>query len=115
MTIARKRTPFSRPVFVAALSNERNHHPVECRSDAPAELTDSEWVRWRVHQAVRKLPEHQRELIELAYWSGFSASEIANRLNIPVGIFMVQVRSALSDLSRLLDRNPLHRRGEPLP
>jgi hypothetical protein len=28
---------------------------------------------------------------------------------------MVQVRSALSDLSRLLDRNPLHRLDEPLP
>ena len=38
------------------------------------------WTAWRVHRALEVLPEHERPLIELAYWGGLSQSEIAERL-----------------------------------
>jgi RNA polymerase sigma-70 factor (ECF subfamily) len=51
----------------------------------PPEHAESDWVNWRVHRALEDLPEHERTLIELAYWGGLSQSEIAVRLSIPLG------------------------------
>src|SRR4051812_15937287 len=36
-----------------------------------AELAD---VAFRVHRAIEELPEHEREVLELAYWSSYSQS-----------------------------------------
>src|SRR5437016_5536799 len=44
----------------------------------PDERAEQSWLSWRVHSALETLPDHERELIELAYWSGLSQSEIAN-------------------------------------
>lgn len=63
-----------------------------------------ERARWPIHQAVEALPDHQRELIALAYWSGLSASEIASHLNLPLRTVQTRMRGTLNDLSRLLDR-----------
>ena len=41
------------------------------------------WTAWRVHRALEVLPEHERPVIELAYWRGLSQSEIADRLDDP--------------------------------
>jgi hypothetical protein len=51
----------------------------------PAEYAESEWVNWCVHRALEALPERERTLIELAYWSGLSQSELASALNLPLG------------------------------
>jgi RNA polymerase sigma-70 factor, ECF subfamily len=57
----------------------------------------------RVHSALEKLPEHQRALIELAYWSELSQSDIATCLNIPLGAVRTRTRTALADLADLLE------------
>jgi RNA polymerase sigma-70 factor (ECF subfamily) len=75
----------------------------------------SESAGRRIHQALEELPEHQRELIALAYWSGFSASEIASHLNLPLRTVQARMRGTLGDLSRLLDRDLLGRLDETLP
>jgi RNA polymerase sigma-70 factor (ECF subfamily) len=69
----------------------------------PAERAEAGWVAWRVHRALEELPEHERRLIELAYWSGLSQSEIAEFLHMPLGTVKTRTRSALSRLSRLLE------------
>jgi RNA polymerase sigma-70 factor, ECF subfamily len=65
----------------------------------PAERAESAYVSWRVHRAVEGLPDHERELVELAYWSGLSQSEIAEFLSIPLGTVKTRTRSALARLA----------------
>jgi RNA polymerase sigma-70 factor, ECF subfamily len=69
----------------------------------PLEQAEADWVSWRIHRVLEELPEHERELIELAYWSELSQSEIAASLSIPLGTVKRRTRSALSRLAELLE------------
>ena len=42
------------------------------------------------------------ELIELAYFQGYTQQEIAERLDIPIGTIKTRTRNALIELKRLL-------------
>jgi RNA polymerase sigma-70 factor, ECF subfamily len=62
-------------------------------------------VTQAVRLALAQLPQHQREIIQLAYVDGLSHSEIAVRLSLPLGTVKSRMRlgyeklhSALSDL-----------------
>jgi len=85
------------------------------RTDLPAEIPDSadheagpsdqaeqSWVSWRVHRALEELPEREREVIALAYWSGLSQSEVADFLGIPLGTVKTRTRAALAHLADVL-------------
>jgi RNA polymerase sigma-70 factor (ECF subfamily) len=84
----------------------------ESRSDepGPSEQAESGWVRLRIHRAVVELSEHERTLIELAYWSGLSQSEIATRLGVPLGTVKTRTRAALARLADLLEHEELRAR-----
>jgi len=69
----------------------------------PAERAESSYVSWRVHRALEELPSNEREVVELAYWSGMSQSEVAEYLHIPLGTVKTRTRSALSRLAGLLE------------
>jgi RNA polymerase sigma-70 factor (ECF subfamily) len=69
----------------------------------PPEEAERSWLAWRVHRALQELPEHERTLLELAYWSGLSQSEIAEFLNIPLGTVKTRTRSALGRLADELE------------
>lgn len=85
--------------------------PVAEVADAPSdelgvhEQAEADWVSRRIHRALAELPEKQRVLIELAYWSGLSQFEIADRLNVPLGTVKTRTRSALAHLAKVLDRD----------
>lgn len=72
-------------------------------SDGPPERAEGAWVSWRVHRALESLPEHERPVIELAYWSGLSQSEIAEFLHVPLGTVKTRTRSALARLADVLE------------
>ncbi len=77
--------------------------PDEPALDAgPDERAEQDWLSWRVHRALADLPERERSLIELAYWSELSQSEIAERLSIPLGTVKTRTRSALAHLADAL-------------
>ena len=65
----------------------------------PADAAEAEWLSWRVHRALEELPEHERSLIELAYWSGLSQSEIADYVGLPLGTVKTRTRTALRRLA----------------
>lgn len=69
----------------------------------PAEQAEAAFVSWRVHRALEELPPREREVIELAYWSGLSQSEVADYLNIPLGTVKTRTRSALARLADVLE------------
>ncbi|MEM9136348.1 MAG: sigma-70 family RNA polymerase sigma factor [Cyanobacteria bacterium P01_F01_bin.42] len=52
----------------------------------------------RVREALKTLPEKQRELLWLAYYHGFSQSEIASHTNIPLGTVKSRMRQGLLKL-----------------
>ena len=69
----------------------------------PAERAETSFVSWRVHRALEELPEKEREVLELAYWSELSQSEVAAYLHIPLGTVKTRTRSALARLADLLE------------
>jgi RNA polymerase sigma-70 factor, ECF subfamily len=73
------------------------------RDRGPDERAEASWLAWRVHSALERLPDHERPVIELAYWGGLSQSEIADRLHIPLGTIKTRTRSALARLADLLE------------
>jgi RNA polymerase sigma-70 factor, ECF subfamily len=87
------------------LSAEAPDAPSDSRG--PSEHAESEWLSWRVHRALEALPARERTLIELAYWSGLSQTELASSLNIPLGTVKTRTRSALTRLAALLEPDEL--------
>lgn len=79
--------------------------PPEMTSDepGPADRAESSWVSWRVHRALETLSDREREVVELAYWSGLSQSEVASFLDIPLGTVKTRTRSALAHLADVLE------------
>jgi RNA polymerase sigma-70 factor (ECF subfamily) len=75
------------------------------RKEAP-ERTDVEAARREeartVRDAIETLPADQRHAIELAYFGGFSHSEIAEMLEMPVGTVKGRMRLGLEKLRRQL-------------
>jgi RNA polymerase sigma-70 factor, ECF subfamily len=69
----------------------------------PADRAESSFVSWRVHRALEELPPREREVVELAYWSGLSQSEVAEYLHIPLGTVKTRTRSALARLADVLE------------
>ena len=69
----------------------------------PPDRAEASFVAWRVHRALEELPAKEREVVELAYWSGLSQSEVAELLHIPLGTVKTRTRSALARLADLLE------------
>jgi RNA polymerase sigma-70 factor, ECF subfamily len=58
--------------------------------------------REQVLSALKILPEEQRLVIELAYYQGFSQSEIAQKTGLSLGTIKTRVRLGLSKLKSAL-------------
>jgi len=58
--------------------------------------------RERVQAALSRLPDAQREALELAYYGGFSQSELAERLGQPLGTIKSRMFGGLSRMRELL-------------
>ena len=60
-------------------------------------------VRARIGRALRRLPDDMREAIELAYFEGYSQSELSELLHIPLGTVKTRTARGLALLREDLD------------
>jgi RNA polymerase sigma-70 factor (ECF subfamily) len=98
-------------ITASAAADRPNTSPAmsEFRPD-PANALDHDERRRQVQQALQTLSPPQRQAIELAYFEGLSQSEIAERLQEPLGTVKTRVRLGMQKLRECLRPFYFHRR-----
>jgi RNA polymerase sigma-70 factor (ECF subfamily) len=96
----------------------RRTEPLDVVGDQTATEAPVDEQAWRgvarghVREALKRLPDPHREVIELAYFAGYSQSELADRLAVPIGTVKSRTFAAMRALRDALGAAGLHPEDE---
>lgn len=85
-----------------SLDNEDVFHPLYSDESDPLENTILTDRAKKVHEALNQISEKQRKVLQVAYFSGMSQSEISQEYNIPLGTVKTRMRDGMIKLRELL-------------
>lgn len=85
-----------------SLSNFVNREETVNLSDRMANVSENNTDLIGMSAVINGLKSEWNELIQLAYFQGYSQSEIAERLDIPIGTVKTRTRNAMIELKKLL-------------
>jgi RNA polymerase sigma-70 factor (ECF subfamily) len=92
----------SRSSRVRLLSRWRLHAESQSSTPSPVEQISLDECVQRAIAALQDLVPEQRQVLELAYYQGFSQSEIAQHLTAPLGTVKYRARQGLAKLKTAL-------------
>lgn len=78
----------------------------------PDQVVWEQQRRAQIAGALAKLPEAQRVLIELAYFEGYTQSQLATRLGEPLGTIKTRLRLGVQKLRSILGEHGLDAAGD---
>ncbi|HLH66317.1 MAG TPA: sigma-70 family RNA polymerase sigma factor [Solirubrobacteraceae bacterium] len=84
----------------------RDPADMEALAGAAQEDSRDELERWRIADALRRLPAREAELLRLRFGEGLSQREISERTGIPLGTVKTRMVRGLRALRRLLEEDP---------
>lgn len=97
-----------RAVDLVRREQRRRAEPLEGRAELGDPGATVEEVAWlsvsadSIRRALEQLPDPHREVIELAYFAGYTQAELAERLAVPLGTVKSRTFAAMAALRRSL-------------
>lgn len=89
----------------ASVHRREESYAADPQGSSEDEVVEAAWIsmrRQKVLGALRQLTDVQREALELAYLQGLTYSDVADRLNIPLGTAKTRMRDGMIRLRALL-------------
>jgi RNA polymerase sigma-70 factor (ECF subfamily) len=80
------------------IQDERGFSDLRSASPDPGSEAEGSELREHIRAALRELPDEQREVLELGYFSGLSQAEIAEKTGQPLGTIKTRMRLAMQKL-----------------
>jgi RNA polymerase sigma-70 factor (ECF subfamily) len=71
-------------------------------TSSPEKITDATFMQEQVRAAVKQLPLEQRQALALAFFRGYTHSQIAQLLDQPLGTVKTRIRLGMQKLRHLL-------------
>lgn len=111
--IDRLRRESSRPAFNSAVYDDTVSTPLYSGDTETA--VDLAMEKQRVRAAVASLPAEQRQVLFMAYFQGYTHSEIAGLLEQSLGTVKGRIRGGMARLREMLITDQLSIPSEPVP
>jgi RNA polymerase sigma-70 factor (ECF subfamily) len=96
-----------RSAIDAVRKQSRAPVPTETLPETTEPATDEISSAWEVNLAISQLPDHQRDAVDLFIVAGLKHTEIADRLDIPLGTVKTRIYGGLKRLRSHLEASGL--------